>query len=62
MSESTTTTTTTTITPCVTTGASDPNANLGLDGDMYINVVTSRIFKKVDGAWHPVINVSGLGE
>lgn len=44
------------------TGASnpDPTASLGLEGDFYINTVTSDIFQKQNNLWVIVFNVKGV--
>ncbi len=40
-------------------GTVDPTADLGSDGDMYLNTETNDVFKKADGEWTKLGNIKG---
>lgn len=43
----------------VLTGTTDPSANIGKHGDVYINNVTWDVFENVNGSWNKVGNIKG---
>ena len=44
------------------TGTSAPHQNLGIDGDMYLDTVSSTLYQKISGAWTIVMENFGKGE
>ena len=40
-------------------GALDPQADMGNDGDVYLNTMSSDLYQKVDGAWTLIANIRG---
>ena len=40
-------------------GTNDPTADVGNDGDMYLNTTTNNLFKKADGEWTQLGNIKG---
>jgi hypothetical protein len=41
------------------TGTTDPITSTGTNGTFYINLTTSKVYKKTDGAWIPAESLSG---
>ena len=40
-------------------GADDPSADLGRDGDVYLNTTSGDLFRKENGAWALLMNLVG---